>query len=171
MMTAVLDDDPVLFYEHIGLYREPKIKQVLPAFRPHIPLGQAAFRRLGDDLTIVSYGAYVHKAVAAADALLADGHSIEVLDLRSLVPLDWARIEASVRHTGKLLLVGEDSRTGSILESIASRVAESLYEHLDGPVRVLGALDTPVPYSPSLEDAFLLSDEEIVTAARELASW
>jgi pyruvate/2-oxoglutarate/acetoin dehydrogenase E1 component len=87
------------------------------------------------------------------------------------VPLDWARIEASVRHTGKLLLVGEDSRTGSILESIASRVAESLYEHLDGPVRVLGALDTPVPYSPSLEDAFLLSDEEIVTAARALASW
>jgi 2-oxoisovalerate dehydrogenase E1 component len=171
MMTAVLDDDPVLFYEHIGLYREPKIKQVLPAFRPHIPLGQAAFRRLGDDLTIVSYGAYVHKAVAAADALVADGVSVEVLDLRSLVPLDWARIEASVKHTGKLLLVGEDSRTGSILESIASRVGESLYEHLDGPVRVLGALDTPVPYSPSLEDAFLLSDEEIVTAARELASW
>jgi 2-oxoisovalerate dehydrogenase E1 component beta subunit len=171
MMTAVLDDDPVLFYEHIGLYREPKIKQVLPAFRPHIPLGQAAFRRLGDDLTIVSYGAYVHRAVAAADALSADGYSVEVLDLRSLVPLDWSRIEASVRHTGKLLLVGEDSRTGSILESIASRVGESLYEHLDGPVRVLGALDTPVPYSPSLEDAFLLSDEEIIVAARALADW
>jgi 2-oxoisovalerate dehydrogenase E1 component len=171
MMTAVLDDDPVLFYEHIGLYREPRIKQMLPAFRPHIPLGQAAFRRLGDDLTLISYGAYVHKAVAAADALIGDGISCEVLDLRSLVPLDWARIEASVRHTGKVMLVGEDSRTGSILESIASRIGESLYEHLDGPVRVFGALDTPVPYSPSLEDEFLLGDEQIAYAARELASW
>jgi len=171
MMTAVLDDDPVLFYEHIGLYREPRIKQMLPAFRPHIPLGQAAFRRLGDDLTLISYGAYVHKAVAAADTLIGDGISCEVLDLRSLVPLDWARIEASVRHTGKVMLVGEDSRTGSILESIASRIGESLYEHLDGPVRVLGSLDTPVPYSPSLEDEFLLGEDHIVYAARELASW
>ncbi len=171
MMSAVTDDDPVLFYEHIGLYREPRIKQVLPAFRPHIPLGQAAFRRLGDDITVISYGAYVHKAVAAADALVGEGLSVEVLDLRSLVPLDWARIEASARHTGKVLLVGEDSRTGSILESIASRLSESLYEHLDGPVRVLGALDTPVPYSPSLEDAFLLGDADIIDAVRELASW
>ena len=146
-------------------------KQVLPAFRPHIPLGQAAFRRLGDDLTLISYGAYVHKAVAAADALMADGISCDVLDLRSLVPLDWPRIEASVRHTGKVMLVGEDSRTGSILESIASRIGESLYEHLDGPVRVLGSLDTPVPYSPSLEDEFLLGDGQIVQAARALASW
>ncbi len=171
MMSAVVDDDPVLFYEHIGLYREPRIKQVLPSFRPHIPLGQAAFRRLGDDLTIISYGAYVHKAVAAADALVGEGLSVEVLDLRSLVPLDWARIEASVRHTGKVLLVGEDSRTGSVLESIASRLSESLYEQLDGPVRVLGALDTPVPYSPSLEDAFLVGDADIIDAARDLATW
>ena len=171
MMTAVLDDDPVLFYEHIGLYREPKIKQVLPAFRPHIPLGQAAFRRLGDDLTIISYGAFVHKAAAVADVLAKDDIGCDVIDLRSLVPLDWARIEASVKHTGKVLLVGEDSRTGSILESVASRISEALYEHLDGPVRVLGALDTPVPYSPSLEDAFLLNEAEIEATARALAAW
>ena len=171
MMTAVLDDDPVLFYEHIALYREPKIKQVLPAFRPHIPLGQAAFRRLGDDLTIISYGAFVHKAVAVADVLAAEGIGCDVIDLRSLVPLDWARIEASVKHTSKVLLVGEDSRTGSILESIASRIGESLYDHLDGPVRVLGSLDTPVPYGPSLEDAFLLNEAEITATARALASW
>jgi 2-oxoisovalerate dehydrogenase E1 component len=171
MMTAVLDDDPVLFYEHIGLYREPKIKQVLPAFRPHIPLGQAAFRRLGSDLTIISYGAFVHKATAVADALAVDDIGCDVLDLRSLVPLDWARIEASVRHTGKVLLVGEDSRTGSILESIASRISESLYEVLDAPVRVLGSLDTPVPYSPSLEDAFLLNEADIEATARALAAW
>ena len=171
MMSAVVDDDPVLFYEHIGLYREPKIKQHLPEQRPAIPLGQAAFRVLGDDLTILSYGAYVHKAVAAAAVLLAEGISCDVVDLRSLVPLDWARIEASVRHTGKVLLVGEDSRTGSVLESIASRIGESLYEHLDGPVRVLGALDTPVPYAPSLEDAFLLSDALLTDTARALVQW
>lgn len=171
MMSAVKDDDPVLFYEHIGLYREPKIKQLLPEVRPHIPLGQAAFRRLGDDLTILSYGAYVHKAAAAADVLAGEGIGVDVVDLRSLVPLDWARIEASVRHTGKVLLVGEDSRTGSVLESIASRIGEELYEHLDGPVRVLGALDTPVPYAPSLEDAYLVSDAMVVEAARALATW
>jgi 2-oxoisovalerate dehydrogenase E1 component len=171
LWSAVVDDDPVLFYEHIGLYREPKIKQTLPQNRPEIPLGQAAFRRLGDDLSLLSFGAYVHKATAVADVLATEGYSCDVLDLRSLVPLDWARIEASVKHTGKVLLVGEDSRTGSVLESIASRVSESLYEHLDGPVRVLGSLDTPVPYSPSLEDAFLLGEEHILQTARALLAW
>ncbi|MBM4282242.1 MAG: hypothetical protein FJ137_16300 [Deltaproteobacteria bacterium] len=171
MWSAVVDDDPVLFYEHIALYRDPKIKQVLPEARPDIPLGQAAFRRLGDDLTLIAYGAYVHKAAAIADALAKDGVTCDVLDLRSLVPLDWARIEASVRHTGKVLLVGEDSRTGSVLESIASRIGEALYEHLDGPVRVLGSLDTPVPYGPSLEDAFLLGEDHILQTARALVSW
>jgi 2-oxoisovalerate dehydrogenase E1 component beta subunit len=171
LWSAVVDDDPVLFYEHIALYRDPRIKQVLPEHRPTIPLGEAAFRRLGDDLTLISYGAYVHKAAAVADVLGAEGAGCDVLDLRSLVPLDCARIEASVRHTGKVLLVGEDSRTGSVLESIASRIGESLYEHLDGPVRVLGALDTPVPYGPGLEDAFLLSEEHILRTARALLSW
>ncbi len=171
MYSAVVDDDPVLFYEHIALYREPKIKQMLDEKRPHIALGTAAFRRLGDDVTVLSYGAYVHKAVAAVDALAAEGVSADVVDLRSLVPLDWQRIEASVRHTGKVLLVGEDSRTGSVLESIASKISEELYEHLDGPVRVLGALDTPVPYAPSLEDAFLVSDAHLTATLRDLARW
>ena len=171
MWSAVVDDDPVLFYEHIGLYRDPKVKQVLSEQRASIPLGQAAFRRLGDDLTLISYGAYVHKAAAVASVLQNEGVTCDVLDLRSLVPLDWARIAASVQHTGKALLVGEDSRTGSVLESIASRISESLYEHLDGPVRVLGSLDTPVPYSPSLEDAYLLSEEHILHTARALAAW
>ncbi len=170
IMSAVKDDDPVLYYEHIALYRDPKIKQRVDVVTP-VPLGKAAFRRLGDDLSLIAYGAYVHKACAAADALAAEGFSCDVLDLRSLKPLDWARIEATAKHTGKVLLVGEDARTGSILESIAARIGEELFTWLDGPVRVLGSLDTPVPYSPSLEDAYLLSPERILEEARALARW
>jgi 2-oxoisovalerate dehydrogenase E1 component len=172
MMSAVASDDPVLYYEHIALYRDPKIKQLIDDEPPApIPLGKAAFRRLGDDLSLISYGAYTHRAARAADALEKEGYSCDVLDLRSLAPLDWDAIAATVKRTGKVLLVGEDSRTGSILESIASRISESLYEHLDGPVRVLGALDASVPYAPSLEDAFLVSDELLTGTARALLEW
>ena len=170
MMSAVIDDDPVLFYEHIALYRDPKIRQPIDDVTA-IPLGRAAFRRLGEDLSLIAYGAYVHKAMNVAAALDKDGVRCDVLDLRSLVPLDWARIEATVKRTGKVLLVGEDSRTGSILESIASKIGEQLFMDLDGPVRVLGSLDTPVPYAPSLEDAYLLSEQRILAEARALASW
>lgn len=172
LMSAVNDDDPVLFYEHIALYREPKIKQILDEEPARIPLGKAAFRRLGTDLSLISYGAYVHKAMSVARRLEEeDGIACDVLDLRSLAPLDWPRIEATVRRTGKVLLVGEDSRTGSILESVASRIHESLFMELDGPVRVLGSLDTPVPYAPSLEDAFLLSEQRILDTARALLAF
>lgn len=173
MMSAVQDDNPVLFYEHIGLYRDPKIKQLLSDEPPTpIPLGKAAWRKLGDDLSIISYGAYVHRAMRVADELGAElGASIEVLDLRSLAPLDWDAIQATVERTGKVLLVGEDSRTGSILESIASRVSESLFLHLDAPVRVLGALDAPVPYSPSLEDAYLVNHALLKDTVCALLSW
>ena len=173
MMSAVAADDPVLYYEHIGLYRDPKVKQLLDDAPPSpLPLGKAAFRRTGDDLSLVSYGAYVHRAARAADKL-AEEHGItcDVLDLRSLSPLDWSAVATTVQRTGKLLLVGEDSRTGSILESIASRVGESLFEHLDAPVRVLGALDAPVPYAPSLEDAFLVSETLLFESALHLARW
>jgi 2-oxoisovalerate dehydrogenase E1 component len=170
MRAAAADPDPVLFYEHIALYRDPKIKQSLDEVAD-IPLGKAAIRRQGEDLTILSYGAYVHRALAAAAELEKDGWSVEVVDLRSLSPLDWGTISGSVGRTGKVLLVGEDSRTGSILESIASRISESMYEDLDGPVRVLGALDTPVPYAPSLEDAFLVSAELLRESARALLEY
>ncbi len=173
MMTAVMSEDPVLYYEHIGLYRDPKIKQLLGDDPPApIPLGQAAFRRLGDDLSLISYGAYVHKAYRAAERLSQEhGVSCDVLDLRSLSPLDWSAIQKTVQRTGKVLLVGEDSRTGSILESIAARISEVLFDCLDAPVRVLGALDAPVPYAPSLEDAYLVSDALLYDTARALAEW
>ncbi len=172
LRSAVEDNDPVLFYEHIALYRDPSIKQKLPSLADKLSLGKAAFRALGSELTIISYGAFVHRAMKCAQALQEkDGISCDVLDLRSLAPLDFEAIAASVRHTGKVLLVGEDSKTGSVLQSIASRITEELFTHLDAPPKVLGSLDTPVPYSPGLEDGFLVSVEQLVKAARHLVAW
>ena len=172
MTAAANDGGPVLYYEHIALYRDPSLKQLLPDDAPQVALGKAAFRKSGEDLTLISYGAYVHKAMACAQRLEKE-HDIQcdVLDLRSLAPLDWDAISRTTLRTGKVLLVGEDSRTGSVLESIASRINEELYTHLDGPVRVLGALDTPVPYAPSLEDVFLVSPQQLYEHALHLANW
>jgi 2-oxoisovalerate dehydrogenase E1 component len=172
MAAAVADPDPVLYYEHIALYRDPRIKQALgEAPPPALPLGQAALRRAGRDLAIVSYGAYVHVALRVAERLARDGIEAAVLDLRSLVPLDRAALLALARHTGKVLVVHEDSRTGGIGESLAAIIQEEAFEWLDAPVRVLGALDTPVPYSPPLEEAFLPSEAQVETAARLLAKY
>jgi 2-oxoisovalerate dehydrogenase E1 component beta subunit len=172
MRSAVLDEDPVLYYEHIALYRDPTIRQPLGEKPGDVPIGKAAFRRLGKDVSLISYGAYVHRAMACAKTLEEeDGVTCDVLDLRTLSPLDWDAVALTVRRTGKVLLVGEDSRTGSILESVASKIASRLFEFLDAPVRVLGALDTPVPYSPSLEEAFLVSPELLLGEARALASY
>jgi 2-oxoisovalerate dehydrogenase E1 component beta subunit len=173
LMSAVMDDDPVLFFEHIALYRDPRVKQLLSDAAPTpLPLGRAAVRRLGTDLSILSYGAYVHRALRAAEIIAhEDGASVDVLDLRSLSPIDWPSVFASARRTNKVLLVGEDSRTGSILESIAARISEECFMDLDGPVRVRGALDAPVPYAPSLEDAYLLSEADVLAEARALLAF
>ena len=169
---AVADPDPVLYYEHIALYRDPRIKQVLDQAAP-LPLapGTAALRRAGDDLAIVSYGAYVHAALRVAERLAADGIDAAVVDLRSLAPLDRGMILRVARHCSRMLIVHEDSRTGGIGESIAAIVQEEAFDSLDAPIRILGALDTPVPYSPPLEHAFLPSEDEIERAARLLAAY
>jgi 2-oxoisovalerate dehydrogenase E1 component beta subunit len=172
MAAAVADPDPVLYYEHIALYRDPRIKQALPDRAPApLPLGRAALRRAGKDLGIISYGAYVHVALRVAERLSRDGIEAAVLDLRSLAPLDRAAVLAVARHCAKVLIVHEDSRTGGIGESLAAIIQEEAFEYLDAPVRVMGALDTPVPYSPPLEDAFLPSEERIEKAARLLAAY
>jgi 2-oxoisovalerate dehydrogenase E1 component len=172
MASAVADPDPVLYYEHIALYRDPRIKQVLgEAPPPPIPIGQAALRRAGDDLVIISYGAYTHAALRVAERLAADNIHASVLDLRSLVPLDRSAVLSSVRHCNRVLIVHEDSRTGGIGESLAAIIQEEAFESLDAPIRVLGALDTPVPYSPPLEAFFLPSEEEIEKAARLLVAY
>jgi 2-oxoisovalerate dehydrogenase E1 component len=172
MAAAVADPDPVLYYEHIALYRDPRIKQALPTNPPSpAPLGRGALRRAGDDLAIISYGAYVHVAMRVAGRLAADGIGASVLDLRWLAPLDRETVLAVARHCSRVLIVHEDSRTGGIGESLAAVIQEEAFEWLDAPVRVIGALDTPVPYSPPLEDFFLPSENEIEAAARLLVRY
>ena len=172
MASAVNDPDPVLYYEHIALYRDPRIKQSLPQEAPHpLPLGKAALRRAGDDLAIISYGAYVHVAMRVAEKLAAYGIEAAVLDLRTLVPLDRSAVLTVARHCNRVLIVHEDSRTGGIGESLAAIIQEETFESLDAPVRIVGSLDTPVPYSPPLEELFLPSEADVERAARLLVAY
>ncbi len=171
LKAAIRDDNPVLFLEHIALYRLAAIKQQLPETANDFltPIGTAHLKREGSDLTMITYGAYVHRCLAAAQKLQEqDGISCQVLDLRTLLPLDKIAILDCARATGRVLIVQEDSKTGSIGQSIASIIAEEAFAYLDAPVRVLGALDTPVPYSPPLEDFFLVSQKQIEEAAKKL---
>ena len=172
MASAVADPDPVLYYEHIALYRDPRIRQRLDDDLPTpIPIGKAALRRQGDDLAIISYGAYVHVAMRVAERLAVDGIEASVLDLRTLVPLDRAAVLSLARQCHRVLVVHEDSRTGGIGESLAAIVQEEAFEWLDAPVRIIGALDTPVPYSPPLEAFYLPSEEEVEASARLLVKY
>jgi 2-oxoisovalerate dehydrogenase E1 component beta subunit len=172
LASAVNDPDPVLYYEHIALYRDPRIKQSLPQEAPRpLPLGKAALRRAGHDLAMISYGAYVHVAMRVAEKLAAYGIEAAVLDLRTLVPLDRRALLTVARHCNRVLIVHEDSRTGGVGESLAAIIQEETFESLDAPVRIVGALDTPVPYSPPLEEFFLPSEADVERAARLLVAY
>ena len=171
LKSAIRDDDPVLFEEHKGLYRAPQLREVLPDEEYVIPLGEARVAREGTDLTVVTYGMMVHRSLEAAAVLQGEGIDVEVLDLRTLLPLDEDRIVESVEKTGKLLIVHEDTRTGGIAGEIAMRVNERAFEWLDGPILRVTSIDSPVPYSGSLEDYFLPAVEDIVTAGRYLGRY
>ena len=164
--SAVRDNDPVIFFEHKGLYR--RIKEDLPAGDYTVPIGKAKVVREGRDLTIVTYGAMLWTALEAADELAREGASIEVVDLRTLLPLDRETVLASVQKTSKVLLVHEDTRTGGIAGELAVSIAESIFEYLDGPILRVTAPDTPVPFSPTLEEAFLPNTAKVVEKARWL---
>jgi 2-oxoisovalerate dehydrogenase E1 component beta subunit len=164
--SAIRDNDPVLFFEHKGLYR--KIKEDLPSEEYTVPIGKAKVVREGRDLSIITYGAMVWTALEAAQTLAAEGCSIEVLDLRTLVPLDRESVCASVRKTSKVLLLHEDTRTGGMAGELAATITENVFEYLDGPILRVTAPDTPVPYSPPLEEAFLPNAEKVVEKARWL---
>jgi 2-oxoisovalerate dehydrogenase E1 component beta subunit len=169
LKSAIRDNNPVLFFEHKFLYR--RIKEELPEGEFTEPLGKAAVRREGRDLTIISYAAMMYPALEAAETLAKEGIEAEVIDLRTLLPLDRETIINSVKKTNKLLIVHEDTRTGGIAGEIAALVCEGAFEDLDGPIARVTALDTPTPYSPPLEEFFLPNASKIVAAARELARY
>jgi len=168
--AAIRDEDPVIYLEHKYLYR--RIKEEIPKEDYIVPIGQAAVRREGRDLTILTYGAMLYQALEAAETLAREpGIQTEVVDLRSLLPLDKDAILNAAKKTGKVLVVHEDTRTGGIAGEIAAIINEEVFEYLDGPVLRVTAPDTPVPYSPPLEEFFLPNKEKILKAARQLAAY
>jgi 2-oxoisovalerate dehydrogenase E1 component beta subunit len=164
--SAIRDNDPVLFFEHKGLYR--RVKEDLPAEEFTVPIGKAKVVREGRDLTIVTYGAMLWVALEAADKLAEEGALVEVVDLRTLVPLDRETVCQSARKTSKVLLLHEDTRTGGMAGELAATITESVFEYLDGPIVRVTAPDTPVPYSPPLEEAFLPNAGKVIEKARWL---
>ncbi|MCH2278596.1 MAG: alpha-ketoacid dehydrogenase subunit beta [Acidobacteriota bacterium] len=167
--AAIRDDDPVLFLEHKLLYR--RVQDEVPEEDYVVPLGQAVVRRPGDDVTIVTFGAMTHTALDAANQLAERDVAIEVIDLRTLSPLDYETILQSVAKTNKVIVLHEAQRTGGIGAEIAAAIAERGFEHLDAPPVRLASLDTPVPYSPALEAAFRPSVEQIVAAVEHLVEY
>jgi 2-oxoisovalerate dehydrogenase E1 component beta subunit len=169
LKAAIRDDDPVLYFEHKFLYR--RIKDDVPSEDYIVPLGKAAVRREGTDMTIVTFGAMVHTATEAAKALAGQGVESEVIDLRSLAPLDRDTILESVAKTSRVLLLHEATLTGGIGGELAAIIGEHAFEYLDAPIVRVASLDAPVPYAPALEAAFLPSVEKVVEAGKRLVEY
>jgi len=169
--AAIRDEDPVLYFEHKFLYR--RIKEDLPAGEEVLtPIGAARVAREGKDLSIVTWSAMLWKSLDAAERLeREDGLSVEVLDLRTLLPMDDAAIVATVQKTNRVLIVHEDTRTGGVAGEITARINDLAFEWLDAPVKRVCAHDVPLPYAPTLEDFVLPQVDDIVAAARWLARY
>jgi 2-oxoisovalerate dehydrogenase E1 component beta subunit len=170
LTSAIRDPNPVLYFEHKHLYR--RIKGEVPDGELTVEFGRARTAREGDDMTLVTWGAMVHTALEAAEQLAGeDGSSIEIIDLRTIIPWDREAVLGSVTRTGKALVLHEDTRTGGFGAEIAATIAEEAFESLDGPVTRVAAPDTPVPFSPPLEKAFIPQVDDVVAAARALQSY
>jgi pyruvate/2-oxoglutarate/acetoin dehydrogenase E1 component len=167
IISAIEDPNPVLFFEHKHLYR--RIKGEVPDERYTTPIGEARIHREGTDVTVITWGAMLYTAEEAASKL--DDLSVEIIDLRTILPWDKEAVLASVRKTSKALVLHEDTRTGGFGAEIAATIAEEAFEDLDGPVRRIAAPDTPVPFSPALEAAFIPQVEDVVAGLRELAEY
>ncbi len=169
LVSAIEDPNPVLFFEHKHLYR--RIKGEVPDERYTTPFGQARVHRAGDEITVITWGAMTYTADEAAKQLEADGVSVEVLDLRTLIPWDRDAVLASVERCSKVLVLHEDTRTGGFGAEIAATIAELAFEHLDAPLKRLAAPDSPAPFSPPLEKAYIPQVEDVTAALRELAAY
>ncbi len=167
MIAAIRDNNPVIYFESKPLYRS--LKGYVPAGEYVVPIGEAFTARTGQDLTIISYGAMVHQALDAAARLAQEGIECEVLDLRTLKPLDEATILAAARKTGKVLVVHSATKLAGVGAEVAALIAEQAFEWLDAPLVRIGGLDVPVPFSPPLEDAYRPNAEKILVEARRLA--
>jgi len=167
--AAVCDNNPVLFLEHKFLYR--RIKGEVPDDNSIVPIGKARVHREGRDVSIITYAAMVHTAQEAADILAKDGIEVEIIDLRTLSPLDREAITQTVKKTNKVILLHEDTRTGGLAGEIAAIINEEAFDDLDGPIVRITSLDTPVPFSPPLEKAFLPQVEDVVREARKLVKY
>ena len=169
LKSAIRDDNPVLFLEHKHLYR--RIKEEMPGEDHVVPLGKAITRCAGDQLTILTYGAMVHVCLEAVSRLENGQGVVDVVDLRTLVPLDKETILDSVRKTGKVLIVHEDNKTGGFAGELTALIVEEVFEFLDGPIRRVAAPDTPVPFSPPLEDFHLPNAGDVALAVRSLLEY
>jgi 2-oxoisovalerate dehydrogenase E1 component len=171
LRTAIRSDDPVLFLEHKHLYRQPYNRTSYPGADFTVPFGKARIVREGSGVSIITYGAVVHRAEIAAAALGREGISTEIIDLRTLSPYDWETIAASVRKTNRAIVAYEDSRSWGYGAEIAARIGDELFGELDAPVRRVAATDTFCAYQPSLEDVILPQTEDIVHAVRDLINY
>ena len=169
LTASILDNNPVVFYEHKGLYR--KIKEEVPEGLYSIPLGKAHIVKQGNDASIITYGSTVHMALEAAEKLEARGISIEIIDIRTLVPFDEETVLASVRKTNRVLITHEATLTGGFAGEIAARISEKAFEYLDAPIIRIAAFDAPTPFAPTLEKAMLPNTEKIIAGLEKLLSY
>ena len=166
LKAAIRDEDPVIFIEHKFLYR--RIKEILPSEDYIVPIGKAIVRRKGTDLTIITYGAMVWTALEAAEALQAEKVSVEVVDMRTISPIDEETMLESVAKTNRAIILYEAPLTGGAGAELAARIADKAFDYLDAPIKRVASLDTPVPYSPPLEEFYRPNKDQVIAAAREL---
>jgi len=169
LASAIHDPNPVLYFEHKHLYR--RIKGEVPDERYETPIGKARVHREGTDVSVITWGAMVYTAGEAAQQLEEDGVSVEIVDLRSILPWDKQAVLASAEKTSKVLVLHEDTRTGGFGAEIVATIAEEAFESLDAPIKRIAAPDTPVPFSPPLEKAYIPQVDDVVAGLRELAEY
>src|SRR5262249_27679670 len=171
LRTSIRGDDPVIFLEHKHLYRQAYNKSPYPSDDFMIPFGKAKTIREGTDLSIITYGALVHRSLVAARQVEQQGISVEIVDLRTLTPYDWNAVANSVKKTSRVIVAHEDSLSWGYGAEIAARISQELFEHLDAPVRRVAALDTFVAYAPQLEDAILPQVADVLEAIVDLQKY